>query len=177
MPISMLVSECPIASEGGNEQSRSPLTDPAPAPVPARRVAPVVAMVGGLVVLARAATILAGASPGRGAALAADPYAITLSTRDVAVVTQVYEPGQSSGWHDHPGVHAVAVLSGALTVYDRDCRRQTFVPGRPYVGGQQPHLVRNEDDAPVTMIVTYLNPSAPTNSTEHVAGPAGCQVG
>jgi len=31
---------------------------------------------------------------------------------DVAVVTQVYAPGQTSGWHTHAGLHAVAVLSG-----------------------------------------------------------------
>jgi hypothetical protein len=50
------------------------------------------------------------------------------------------------------------VLSGVLTVYDGGCRRQSFEPGHPYVGGQQIHLVGNETDAPVTMIVTYLNP-------------------
>jgi quercetin dioxygenase-like cupin family protein len=103
--------------------------------------------------------------------------AITLSARDVSVVTQVYEPGQESGWHSHAGIHAVAVISGVLTVYDSECRPQTFEPGRPYVGGQQPHLVRNETGAPVVMTVTYLNPSAPTTSTRHQPPPDGCPVG
>jgi quercetin dioxygenase-like cupin family protein len=138
-------------------------------------------MVSGIVIVAVAAVLLIGAGrgdDGPGAVPAAsDPSAITLSARDVSVVTQVYEPGQTSGWHSHPGIHAVAVLSGVLTVYDGDCRRETFEPGRPYVGGQQTHLVRNETDAPVTMIVTYLNPSVPANSSRHVPPPAGCTIG
>ncbi|MDQ4068873.1 MAG: cupin domain-containing protein [Actinomycetota bacterium] len=155
-----------------------------------RRTGPVVAMVAGALIMALAAVSLAvhaGDGAGRPApdaatvagapALPADPGAITLSARDVSVVTQVYEAGEDSGWHSHPGIHAVAVISGVLTVYDSQCQRHTFEPGRPYVGGQQPHLVRNETDGPVTLAVTFLNPSAPTGSTEHLAPPAGCRAG
>lgn len=152
------------------------------------RLAPLLAMLAGLVALVAAGTVVthaaAGAhevpSPAHPAAPApapADPLAITLSARDVSVVTQVYEPGQDSGWHTHPGIHAVAVLSGVLTVYDAQCRPQTFEPGRPYVGGQELHLARNETGSPVQMTVTYLRPSAPTASTTHLAPPAGCTIG
>jgi quercetin dioxygenase-like cupin family protein len=153
--------------------------------------APLLAMLSGLLLLALAATVLvhAGRRPrpaprptATATAVPAPPapgapLAITLSARDVSVVTQVYAPGRDSGWHTHPGIHAVAVLSGTLTVYDSECRRQTFGPGRPYVGGQELHLARNETDAPVEMTVTYLSPSAPTTSTQHMAAPAGCTVG
>lgn len=144
-----------------------------------RRAWPLMAMVSGLVVLAVAATILLRSDHDAQpiAAAVAEPAAITLSARDVSVVTQVYEPGQNSGWHAHPGIHAVAVLSGTLTVYDGECQRQTFEAGQPYVGGQLPHLVQNETDAPVTMAVTYLSPAEHGMSTEHTAGPAGCNPG
>lgn len=150
------------------------------------RIAPLLAMVAGVAVMALAvAVVLRAADGGRPRAQAAstvaapvaDPFAITLSARDVSVVTQVYEPGADSGWHAHPGIHAVAVLSGVLTVYDNQCHPQTFGPGQPYVGGQQAHLVRNEADTPVVMVVTYLNPSSPTSATEHMPGPAGCVIG
>ena len=158
------------------------LTPPQPsatlAAAPPRRAGPIVAMVSGIVVIALAGGVFIGGRGGRGGMPrpAPDPLAITLSARDVSVVVQVYEPGETSGWHSHAGIHAVAVLSGVLTVYDADCRRETFEPGRPYVGGQQPHLVRNESDAPVTMTVTYLNPSVPANSNRHVPTPAGCTI-
>lgn len=179
MPASTLTREHPIAVHP--DASWSPAA-------PARRYTPpVVAMTAGVCVLALAAALVVRVETRRGPAApavtaapapaaAADPLAITLSARDVSVVAQVYEPGQESGWHSHPGIHAVAVLSGELTVYDGQCHAETYAPGRPYVGGQQLHLVRNETDAPVVMSVTYLNPSAPTRSTEHFPAPVGCPV-
>ena len=171
MAASTLLSERPTQPEVWLE--------PTPRP---RRASPILVMVSGLVITALAVVTLVATTTttthsARPTPRPADPTAITLAARDVSVVTQVYEPGETSGWHLHPGIHAVAVLSGVLTVYDGDCRRQTFEPGHPYVGGQQVHLVRNETDAPVTMIVTYLNPTVPANSSRHVPPPAGCAIG
>ncbi len=157
------------------------------APVRRRSMGPVLAMVAGVVVLTMAAalttttTLRSGSADRARAELAAplsgapaDLAAISLSERDVSIVTQVYEPGHDSGWHSHPGIHAVAVVSGELTVYDAQCRPTTYGPGRPYVGGRELHLVRNEAAVPVEMSVTYLNPSAPTEATRRHAGPTGC---
>jgi quercetin dioxygenase-like cupin family protein len=76
----------------------------------------------------------------------------------ITVLRMVYEPGQSSGWHAHRGIHAVAVLTGTVTVYEPDCTAHVYSPTDPYIGGQQLHLVRNEGDVPADMVVTYLNP-------------------
>lgn len=105
------------------------------------------------------------------------PGSWKLSPGDVSVVNQRYEPGQDSGWHRHPGIHAVTIVTGTLTVYDDQCRRQAFGPGEPYVGGQQLHLTINEAAVPVEMWTTYVSPPASTNVTQHSQAPAGCQVG
>lgn len=189
MPASMVVTERPAARQDAPIPTSAPsgpdaAEDTAVSPSPVRRLWPLAAMVSGLAVVALAATVLIGANDTAPrsnavavASAAPDPTAISVSARDISVVTQVYEPGQTSGWHSHRGIHAVAVLSGALTVYDEQCRPTTYEPGRPYVGGQQPHLVRNESEVPVTMAVTYLNPPAPSGSTEQAARPTGCTVG
>ena len=67
-----------------------------------------------------------------------------------------YAPGQSSGWHRHPGLHLVTVVSGTLTVYDRECTAATYGAGQEYVGGEEPHLARNESEVTLEMAVTYL---------------------
>lgn len=148
-----------------------------------RRLAPMVAMAAGLLAVGLAATVLLSALNGTQGTpppapvrttTAADPLALTLSARDVSVVQQVYEPGQTSGWHSHSGIHAVAVLSGVLTVYDGKCRAQTVQPGHPYVGGQEPHLVRNETSEPVVMSVTYLNPTTGGEPTRKLPSPSDC---
>lgn len=169
-----------LTTDSSIEPSSLP-TQSTPRRVPA---GPVLAMAAGIVVLAAAALMTTSAirsdqvRPGRNlpATADADSRVISLAEQDVSVVVQVYEPGHDSGWHSHPGIHAVAVVVGALTVYDRECRATTFGPGQPYVGGRDLHLVRNETAAPVEMIVTYLSPSTPNDSTRHLDAPAGCVV-
>lgn len=123
--------------------------------------------------------LAAGASrltPGHAEAPAPTPDSgiVLRGPGDVAVVTQAYEPGQTSGWHAHSGLHAVAVLAGELTVYRGDCRPQRVVAGQPYVGGRELHLARNETSEPVSMVVTYLNAVGP--EPPRAGAPAGCSV-
>ena len=147
-----------------------------------RRLAgPVLAMVSGVVLLMVAASLVLdrqrpapAGTPSLPPAAAVESSAVTVSARDISVVTQVYGAGEDSGWHTHSGIHAVAVLSGVLTVYDGQCRPQTFGPGRPYVGGQDLHLVRNETAVPVEMAVTYLSPSHGGGPTQRLPAPSGC---
>ena len=68
----------------------------------------------------------------------------------------------------------MAVLSGELTVYDRDCVPQKFRPGTPYIGGRELHLVRNETDQPVELVVTYLNPAGAAGDAGQLAPPPNC---
>jgi anti-sigma factor ChrR (cupin superfamily) len=95
---------------------------------------------------------------------------------NVGVTSEDYLPGQSSGWHRHAGVHSVVVLSGTLTIYDQDCQRRDYGPGDSYIGGQQPHLARNEGAEPVALVVTYVvsRSGVPPSATAEV--PAGCAV-
>ena len=91
--------------------------------------------------------------------VAATPAGLTIqSPGDISVLNMTYEPAKSSGWHRHRGIHAVAVISGTLTVYDQNCVATAYGPGQAYIGGQQLHLVRNEGSEPATMVVTYVNP-------------------
>jgi quercetin dioxygenase-like cupin family protein len=130
----------------------------------------------GLALMGLAATSLvvqlrgSGISPAPRAAIAASqpPH---VSTTDL-----VYEPGHSSGWHVHPGVHSVAVSSGTLTVYDEACRRQDFGPGQTYVGGRDPHMVRNSGDADAVLAVTYVADPSADSPGKTVPAPPGCEA-
>jgi len=96
---------------------------------------------------------------------------------NVGVTESTYEPGRSSGWHVHPGVHSVVVLAGMLSVYDATCERHDFGPGETYLGGNYPHLARNETDQTVSMAVTYvLAGGPPLDHPSAVDAPAGCDV-
>jgi quercetin dioxygenase-like cupin family protein len=102
------------------------------------------------------------------------PPAMEITPGNVVVVRMAYQPGESSGWHVHPGLHAVAVLSGSLTVYDHSCNPRIFGPGDSYVGGQELHLARNAGAEPVDMVVTTIDVAGPANSVTPLAAPAKC---
>jgi quercetin dioxygenase-like cupin family protein len=112
----------------------------------------------------RGSTIEAVGDPGVTAApaqmradlFAPHTYAAVGGPSEVVMMPDTYEPGESSGWHSHRGLHGIVVTSGGLTVYDAQCQRTTYAVGQPFLGGNGVHLVRNETDQPVQMVVTYI---------------------
>ncbi len=55
----------------------------------------------------------------------------TKDPTDVRVQKIVVTAFGSSGWHHHPGVVIVAVLTGSVTVWRSDCSKTTYGPGLP----------------------------------------------
>lgn len=104
-------------------------------------------------------------------AFASDAELAEVETADLS-----YEPGHSSGWHVHPGVHSVVVLSGTLTVYDEVCGRQDYGPGKTYLGGRQPHLARNTGNEAIRLVVTYVRNASSDSPGTPVGAPAGCEA-
>ena len=152
------------------------------------RRSPALLMAAGLVVAAIASlTLVHQRSPAPGKASAgtrppmpapASPGMTLAGPADVSVQMATYVPGQSSGWHVHTGMHAVMVLSGAITFYDEECGRTTYGPGDTYVGGRNAHVARNDTAVPVDMAVTYMFPAGMSRNQFHIpsAAPAGCDV-
>ena len=105
----------------------------------------------------------------------AEPVAVD-ATPQVTVTSGEYETGHSSGWHVHPGVHSVVVLTGALTVYDERCERHHIGAGDVYLGGDRAHLVRNETPDPATFAVTYARLPAALDPGTVVPSPTGCHL-
>ena len=131
-------------------------------------------VVGGLTLAATAARVAAVESrapvfsPGRPPAV---PTAAGLTVRN-----GVYRPGETSGWHRHPGLHVVTVLAGVLTVYDGECIAHNYGPGETYIGGREPHLARNEGTDETRMVITSVSDTSGVNpQTIPTPLPAGCQ--
>lgn len=124
-----------------------------------RKVGSLIAMGAGLVFMVFAGLSvrsLAGHEASGVGPVPQDAAVADLALPDVGVADNVYQPGHSSGWHVHPGVHSVVVLTGTLTVYDSACGRHDFGPNQTYLGGNEPHLARNEGASPLGVVVTYV---------------------
>lgn len=136
-------------------------------------------IISGLVLIACSAGIALAATPtpttpARRVAPVGGVPAVPSPSITTASIT--YPPGHSSGWHVHPGVHSVVVLAGTLTMYDEHCVRTDYGPGETYLGGNAPHLARNEGTDDVSAAVTYVYRVPGEGHGSAVADPADCDV-
>ncbi len=149
----------------------------ASSPCTATHRAGVVAMLAGAALVATAlyAVDRSDAAPA-GGVRAAKTNADQWVEPDISVTSLSYAPGHTSGWHVHPGVHSVVVLTGVLTVFDEGCTRQEFGSGSTYLGGRQPHLARNDAADDLTVVVTSIyDASSATGHGAPMPVPAGCE--
>jgi quercetin dioxygenase-like cupin family protein len=83
---------------------------------------------------------------------------------DGYVVDNKFEPGQSTGWHSHPGPSLIFVVSGSVTNYDSDARRcagVTYEAGSSFLdpGGKDVHMLRDDGTTPAETIAVQFIPS------------------
>lgn len=75
-----------------------------------------------------------------------------------SVRTVTLEPGESTGWHAHPGTETSIVRSGTVTLQtEDDCDPVEFRSGQAaFVPDALSHLARNDGTEPAELVVTYL---------------------
>ena len=81
---------------------------------------------------------------------------------DVVVATIAIDAGGTMGWHTHPGPGFVQVTSGTARFYEADdpsCTPTVVTAGHAWLDrGEVTHVVRNETNSPLTLVVTLLIP-------------------
>ena len=87
----------------------------------------------------------------------------TKGRTDVRVARIEIAPGGHSGWHHHPGIVIITVLSGAVTFTHSDCSSKTYGPGLPdgavfVEGGDDPAQASSTLGA--TSYATFVAPDA-----------------
>jgi quercetin dioxygenase-like cupin family protein len=133
----------------------------------ARRLIPATLMAAGATVLVAAAFL--------GASVLRTTPAAPAPVTTVGLTENTYQPGHSSGWHTHPGAHSVVVLEGVLTIVDEACRQLDVGAGGSWIGGRDPHLVRNDTASPARLVITFAFDQA--SALDHAAtvpAPQGC---
>jgi quercetin dioxygenase-like cupin family protein len=90
-----------------------------------------------------------------------------LSTRgavDIVTATVTLAGGATSGWHTHPGIVLVTVVSGSLTFFDEHCQATVHAAGSAFVeSGDDAGLVHNNSATEPTIVnATYIVPVGTT---------------
>ncbi len=86
-------------------------------------------------------------------------YGIT----DGYVVENDFQPGQTTGWHSHPGPSLVFVVAGSITNYESDqprCAGVTYTAGMTFVdaGGTDVHQLVDQGTTPAETIAVQFIP-------------------
>jgi quercetin dioxygenase-like cupin family protein len=91
----------------------------------------------------------------------------TKGESDLVVVRVTFQPGGHTGWHSHPGLSLLMVMSGTVTEYEGDdpsCAPLVHPAGTTFVDpGNTVHLVKNESttDQAVMVAVALIPAGAP----------------
>jgi quercetin dioxygenase-like cupin family protein len=102
-------------------------------------------------------------------------WEVEIETRgqsNLVVVENRVAPGGDFGWHSHPGPSLVIVKSGTATFYrgdDPTCTPKVYQQGDAFADptGGVVHIVRNEGDTELVVIVTrLLAPGVPARIDE-----------
>ncbi len=84
---------------------------------------------------------LAGGTPTNVLSVDAFTRAINQAQGTNTVLTHLrFTPGQSTGWHSHPGPNIVVVVGGQLTLTDEHCKVTTYTDGQAFATGLDTHL-------------------------------------
>jgi quercetin dioxygenase-like cupin family protein len=111
------------------------------------------------------------------------PWAALLKTygaTDGYVVENDFLPGQTTGWHSHPGPSLIFVVTGSVTNYESDephCKGVTYSAGTTFVdsGGADVHeLVNAGTTSAETIAVQFIPQGQPRRIDE--PKPSNCHV-
>ncbi len=113
-----------------------------------------------------------------------DVWSVFLRTHgltDGYVVDNTFGPGDTSGWHSHPGPSIVFVVHGTITNYDSDvpnCAGQVYAAGSSFTdpGGRDEHMLKNEGTQLAETIAVQFLPAGAARKTPEPT-PAGCPAG
>jgi len=117
-------------------------------------------------------TILANINAYGVANPAAGPFGVELKTigpSQILVQDVAYSPGGHTGWHSHPGVLTVVLISGTLDWYDGDCKKVSYKAGDAWTEGSQLHYVQSTGTVNSHWMVTYVIPKGSATRIDEAA--------
>jgi quercetin dioxygenase-like cupin family protein len=82
---------------------------------------------------------------GVGRTTAGESFEVRLSTEGPSTMSNqdgAYGPGGHNGWHSHPGMVAVTIISGAIQWFDANCEETDYKAGDSWTEGSQLHYFR-----------------------------------
>jgi quercetin dioxygenase-like cupin family protein len=96
----------------------------------------------------------------------------TISTQDGA-----YGVGGHNGWHSHPGMVAVTLVSGSIQWFNGDCEETTYKAGDSWTEGSQLHYFRVMGTSAIHVTALFITAQGAALRTDEPAPACAAALG
>jgi quercetin dioxygenase-like cupin family protein len=88
-----------------------------------------------------------------------------------------YSVGGQNGWHSHPGLVSVTILSGSIRWYDENCNPTVYNAGDTWVEGSKIHAFRNIGTGTVHLMAVFITAQGQALRTDQPAPECAAGLG
>jgi quercetin dioxygenase-like cupin family protein len=96
----------------------------------------------------------------------------TITIQDGAIAA-----GGHNGWHSHPGMVVVTLVSGSIEWYDENCVPTVYAAGDSWVEGSQPHAFRVIGTSSIHLMAFFIIAQGQAYRTDLPAPPCAAALG
>lgn len=90
---------------------------------------------------------------------AGEQFSVELETEGAAnMTTQLgsVAAGGHNGWHSHPGLVVITLISGSITWYDENCVPTDYKAGDSWVEGSKPHAYKVTGTTAIQSVAWFI---------------------
>ena len=109
-----------------------------------------------------------------------EPFRVELETdgpSTFSIQDAAFAAGGQNGWHSHPGLVAVTIISGRIRWYDENCKTTVYKAGDSWVEGSQIHAFRNIGTDTVHLMASFITAKGQALRTDEDAPPCAAGLG
>lgn len=117
---------------------------------------------------------------GSGTAVNGLPFHVQLEAEGPAnMTTQIgsVAAGGHNGWHSHPGLVVVTLMSGSIRWYDENCNATDYKAGDSWVEGSKPHAYQVTSTTAIQTVAWFIIAKGKGYRTDLPAPACGAGLG
>jgi quercetin dioxygenase-like cupin family protein len=88
-----------------------------------------------------------------------DSFRLSIQNPSESILIQdaAYSEGGVNGWHSHPGLVAVTLITGTIEWYDANCKMAAYQAGDSWTEGSQVHYFKVTGTNSIHLMATFVH--------------------
>ena len=95
----------------------------------------------------------------------------------ILIQDAAYSEGGVNGWHSHPGLVAVTLITGTIEWYDANCKMTAYQAGDSWTEGSQVHYFKVTGTNSIHLMATFVIAKGLAPRIDQPAPPCAARLG